>query len=196
MGLVFSGGDLREVALAGVDGGRPSLSRWLAEVPVGLDPLAMPVPRTYEMIYDRVPAVKAVIHYLARNMAQLQLQVFQGTDEGRTRLRAQDSPFADSIENPHPGWTQYRLIDRLITDMALYGRAYWWKQWDAGGTMRFLPLPPMFVSAASGDMLNGVASFWYSGPNAEAYRRARAPAAPKVPAGGRLIPLFRLGRGD
>lgn len=163
-GLVWSGGDLREVALSGVDGGRPSLSRWIMEAPLGQIGLSMPVPTTYEMIWRTQPAVRTVVHYLARNMAQLGLQVFQGTDQGRTRVRAQDHPFADTIGNPHPGTTQYRLIEDLISDLALYGRAYWLKQWDSGGVMRLLRLMPRFVQAADGDIVNGVTAFWFSGP--------------------------------
>lgn len=167
MPVVFSGGDLREVALAGVDGGEPSLSRWWNDG-YNVVGLADACPTTYEELWRRVPALQTVVRYLSRNMAQLPLQVFQGTDQGRTRLRPTDHPFADTIQNPHPSMTQYRLIETLMSDLAIYDRAYWLKQWDAGGVLRLLRLPPSWVHPATGDVVNGVTSFWLTGPQGRA----------------------------
>lgn len=164
-GVVFSGGELREVQLEGED--RPSLSRWAYESLSGTNWLAQPVPSTYEAIWRSQPAVRTVTHYLARNMAQLGLHVFQGADSGRVRLRAKDHPFGATIEQPNPSTrlTQYRLIDSLINDLALYDRAYWLKQWDASGVIRLLRLPPRYVWASEGDIVTGVTQFTYNGPN-------------------------------
>jgi HK97 family phage portal protein len=83
---------------------------------------------TYEQIWRSQPAVRTVVGFLARNIAQLGIMVYQRASD-TDRVRLADHPLARLLEQPVPGskWTRYRLIDRLVQDLAIFDEAYWLK---------------------------------------------------------------------
>lgn len=101
-------------------------------------------PLTYEAIYRSQPNVRTVVSYLATNVAQVAIHTYQRvTDFDRQRVR--DHPVAVALENPWPGVTQYRLMEATVSDVAVYGQAFWLKiaypgERDRLGLMRVPPV--------------------------------------------------------
>ncbi|MGK9222061.1 MULTISPECIES: phage portal protein [unclassified Microbacterium] len=80
----------------------------------------------YAAIYRKQPAVRTVVDFLARNVAQLSIHTFRRIqDTDRERLR--DHPLAMLLSNPNPYTTAYRLIHGLVSDRGIYDRALWVK---------------------------------------------------------------------
>lgn len=81
---------------------------------------------TYAAIYRSQPAVRTVVGFLARNIAQLGLHAYRRlSDTDRERLT--DHPVARLLARPNPSTTTYRLIRALVSDIAIYDNAYWVK---------------------------------------------------------------------
>jgi HK97 family phage portal protein len=82
---------------------------------------------TYGHIYRAQPAVRTVVSFLARNVAQLGLHTFERLDDG-DRRRIRDTPLARLFDiNPNPTTTPYRLIFGMMADRAIYDVAFWLK---------------------------------------------------------------------
>ena len=76
-----------------------------------------------ETMYETQPAVKTVVDFLARNVAQLPLKVYRR--DGEDRRRDRDGPMALLLEHPNPHQTRYELIRDLMGDLKLYDFALW-----------------------------------------------------------------------
>jgi HK97 family phage portal protein len=89
----------------------------------------------YAQIWRSQPNVRTVVDFLARNIAQLPIQVFRRvSDTDRERLN--DHPLAQLLKRPNYFTTHYRAIDSLIHDMGIYDNAFWVKvRPDSGGQM-------------------------------------------------------------
>lgn len=82
----------------------------------------------YAAIWRTQPAVRRVVSFKARNIAQLGLHVFRRvSDTDRVRLSAADHGLPATLGAPNPWTTPYRLIYALISDVAIYDRALWVK---------------------------------------------------------------------
>lgn len=92
--------------------------------------------------------VRTVVDFLARNIGQLGLPVYQRvSDTDRQRLR--DSPVAKLLSNPNPAMTGYDLKVALVSDLALHDEAWWLVAQSSGGwTLR--PLAVDLVTIVSG----------------------------------------------
>ncbi len=106
----------------------------------------------YATLYRTQPNVRTCVDFLARNIAQLGLHVFRRVSEtDRERLR--DHPLAELLRRPLPTEmkvTTYRLIEGLVSDLAVYWNAYHWKL-PVGGPPRMLfRVPPPYVRAKAG----------------------------------------------
>lgn len=111
------------------------------------------------------PYLRTVVDFLARNVAQLALQVFtRGPDNDRSRLR--DGPMAEIVRMPNSNRTFYELIVALVSDLALYDNAYWMPTQDANGDWRILPLPADWVTPYTDDPL-AVQRYYVRKPNGE-----------------------------
>lgn len=87
--------------------------------------------RTYAQIYRAQPAVRTVIEFFSRNIAQLGLHGFERIgDTERERLSPKHS-LSRLIKRPNPSTTRYRHIEHTVQDIGTYNNAYWWKQRDA-----------------------------------------------------------------
>lgn len=81
---------------------------------------------SYGTMYRRQPAVRAVVDFLARNIAQLNPKVYERV--GNTdRLEIGGHPLAVALRNPNPESTRYRHLRDTVSDLAIYDRAYWRK---------------------------------------------------------------------
>lgn len=102
-------------------------------------------------VYDSQPNVRAVVDFLARNVAQLGLQSFKkAEDDGRERDHA--SPIAQLLDAPSLAQVPFELIRSIVSDLALYDEAWLWVArstlTESGWTVR--PLPVTAVTVVSG----------------------------------------------
>lgn len=118
---------------------------------VSVAPLAAPaawvqladgVYREYAHLYRVQPQIRTVVSFLARNIAQLGLHAYRRvSDVDRERLT--DHPLPRILAAPGAKLTRYRLIERLVSDIAIYDTAYWVKvRVDRGGVIGVIPIPP------------------------------------------------------
>lgn len=102
--------------------------------------------RTYEHIYRTQPAVRTVIDFLGRNVAQLGLDVFTRTGE-TDRKKERDHPLSELLNDPWPGskWTKYRLINWTVQEYSIYNSAFWIKGKAPDGRNGVLPMPRRYI---------------------------------------------------
>ncbi|MFE0887909.1 phage portal protein [Streptomyces rochei] len=128
----------------------------LATTGAGVTPMfsAMPIPAApweYEAIWRTQPQVRTVISFLARNIAQVGIHVFRRVSN-TDRERLTDHPLAQLLAEPLPGMTQYRFIERMVSDYALYDDFYGIKL-RLDGRLRVLPVPPTLIRPAEGNWI-------------------------------------------
>lgn len=85
-----------------------------------------PFDSAYGMLYRRQPAVRTVVDFLARNIAQLGIKTYLRLDRD-DRIELDDHPLAILLRKPSPSMTPYRLLYALVADKAIHDRAYWVK---------------------------------------------------------------------
>jgi HK97 family phage portal protein len=104
--------------------------------------LADGVYREYAHLYRCQPQIRTVVSFLARNIAQLGLHAYRRvSDTDRERLT--DHPLPRILAAPGAKLTRYRLIERLVSDVAIYDRAFWVKvRMDSGALLGVIPIPP------------------------------------------------------
>lgn len=101
---------------------------------------------SYAQIVRTQPNVRTVISFIARNMAQLGVQLFERQSE-TNRERVRDHPFAEALRRPNPAdrhLTTYRLMHRTVWDACAYDVAFWTIQPLADtGRFAIIPLSPL-----------------------------------------------------
>jgi HK97 family phage portal protein len=132
MSFVVSGGSVQ------------SLSRASFNVPYRL-PVSAAMPWEYDKIWRTQPAVRTVVTFLARNIAQLGLPLYR-RESDTERERLQDHPLAMLLRRPNPWTTGYRFRNALVHDLAIYDTAYWLKSTFEGNTVGLIRLPPMMTT--------------------------------------------------
>ncbi|MEH0431274.1 phage portal protein [Streptomyces stelliscabiei] len=108
-------------------------------------------PWEYEAIWRTQPQVRTVISFLARNIAQLGIHTFERVSE-TDRKRLRDHPMVQLLEQPLPGMTTYRFIERLVSDYALYDNWYGIKL-KLNNRLRILPTPPTLIRPYGGNWI-------------------------------------------
>jgi HK97 family phage portal protein len=101
---------------------------------------------TYEALWRAQPALRAVTAFLARNVAQLPLDVYRRISD-TDREKALDHPLATLLERPLDGtkWTKYRLLNTLMLDLCVFDNAYWLKVVGPSGVRGLQPVPPRMM---------------------------------------------------
>jgi phage portal protein BeeE len=101
----------------------------------------------YAEIWRTQDAVRTVVTFLARNIAQLGLPMYERKGDTE-RERLNDHPLARLLSKPNPWTTRYRCINALVHDFAIYDNAYWLKTKvdDAGVPVGVVRLPPRMVT--------------------------------------------------
>lgn len=96
----------------------------------------------YAHLYRAQPQIRTVVSFLARNIAQLGLHAFRRvSDTDRERLT--DHPLPRILAAPGARLTRYRLVERLVSDIAIYDKAFWVKvRADGGEVLGVVPVPP------------------------------------------------------
>lgn len=102
--------------------------------------------RTYEALWKAQPALRTVIEFLARNIAELGLDVFE-SDGDTDRKKVREHPLAVMLNNPWPGskWTKYKLINWTVQEYCLFNSAFWIKGKSPDGSNGVLPVPRRYI---------------------------------------------------
>jgi HK97 family phage portal protein len=100
---------------------------------------------TYEQVWRSQPALRTVVGFLARNIAQLPLDVYRRRSD-YDRVKDVTHPLARLLEDPLPGsaWTKYRLLSWTVHELCIFDDAYWIKSL-VDGQPGVLPVPRRFV---------------------------------------------------
>lgn len=108
--------------------------------------------RTYAQIYRTQPAVRTVVDFFSRNIAQLGLQAFRRVSD-TDRIRLTDHPLPRLITRPNPSTTRYRFIESTVQDLGVYFNAFWLKV--RGRQLGLVRLPAAEVSVKGGILPTG-----------------------------------------
>ena len=123
---------------------------------------------SYESVWRSQPAVRTVVGFLARNIAELGIDVYRrsGNDD---REKQRDHPLARVLRNPFPGskWNQFRLINWTIHEMCLFDCAYWLKiRNEDTGERAVLPIQRRYIEPI-GSTLHGAEAYRLHGTRGE-----------------------------
>lgn len=100
---------------------------------------------TYADMWAEQPQVRTVVSFLARNIAQLGVHVFKRVSD-LDRERVVDHPLSKLLARPNAATTTYRLVDALVSDLAIYDSAAWLKVKGSGdANPALLRLDPMHL---------------------------------------------------
>lgn len=107
--------------------------------------------QTVEKLFRDQPNLRTVVGFLARNVAQLGLHVFEVSDGGKERVRT--GPLAELLKTPNPSDTRTELIYDLVATLALYDIAYWFVAPDAKSKSGWVirPIRPAWVTDTATD---------------------------------------------
>lgn len=99
---------------------------------------------SHAAMYKRQPAVRAVVDFLARNIAQLNPKVYERVGD-TDRVEVNDHPLAVLLRNPNPSTTRYAHLRDTVADLAIYDRAYW-RKIRLGGRLFVARVAPAKIS--------------------------------------------------
>lgn len=100
---------------------------------------------TYAWMYRTQPAVRTTVDYIARNVAQLPLKLYERVDDTE-RQKASDHPAAFTMRHPYPNTTAKRWIFNFVADWLLYDNAYAIKFTGPGSRRTLVRVPPHMVN--------------------------------------------------
>lgn len=133
------------MAFAVSAGALRTIERPVAQAPYSLK-VSDDFSQDYAEIYRVQPAVRTVVDFLARNIAQLSLHSFRRiSDTDRERLT--DHPVARILGRPNPRTTQFRYLRSLVSDIGLYDVHFSLKLFEQG-LPNLVRLPPAKVAIA------------------------------------------------
>lgn len=100
---------------------------------------------TYGEIWRTQPQVRTVVDFLARNLAQIGLHLFERVSD-TDRKRVTDHPLAKLMSRPNPRMTQYKFVDTLVHDVGIYDVGCFAKLKAEDGSRALFRLPPSMLS--------------------------------------------------
>ena len=106
----------------------------------------------YAEIWRTQESVRTVISFLARNIAQLGLPLYERVGDA-DRQRLQDHPLAKMLRQPNPWTSRYRFISALVHDFSIYNNAYWLKTKFPNGQGGLVRIPPPIIKTSGTDWL-------------------------------------------
>lgn len=102
---------------------------------------------SYAWMYRTQPAVRTTVDYIARNVSQLPLKLYERIDDTE-RASAFDHPAAQTMRYPYEGTTAKRWIFNFVADWLLYDNAYAVK-FNNGSRRTLVRVPPHMVGLVS-----------------------------------------------
>jgi len=127
-----------------------SLSRARISTPTRIQ-LSSTYSADYAEIWRTQESVRTVVSFLARNIAQLGLHMYERVGDA-DRRRVQDHPLAALLRKPNPYTSRYRFIQALVCDFAIYDNAYLLKTRD-GDNFGLVRIPPTLITPDGTDWL-------------------------------------------
>lgn len=104
-----------------------------------------PIFDSYGAMYRRQPAVRTVVDFLSKNIAQLNPKIYARRDD-QDRQEWNDHPLAELLRNPNPATTRTAHIRDTVADLKIYDVAYWRLLRERGLIRGFFRLPPSRVA--------------------------------------------------
>lgn len=99
-------------------------------------------------MFARRDAFRTVAELIASAMAGVPIDLYKrDAENGRTKIGEGQHPVADALDTPHPGLTQYRLIEGCNLDMVLHDR-YAVMMLDTETGLQLVRLPARWISFA------------------------------------------------
>lgn len=114
-------------------------------------------------LYRSQPHLRTVVDFLARNIAQLGLKPYQRA-AGNDRPPVNAGPIADLLRKPNRAMTRYELIRALVSDLALWDRAYWSVLPTLDGGWEVQSIPASWVTGMYGGTLFQPGGFTVTAP--------------------------------
>lgn len=103
-----------------------------------------------EALYRTQPHLRTVISFLARNIAQLPLHMYERVSD-TDRRRVTSGPAAELLGSPNPDQTQYELLFQTVADLKLNGYALWaLGHYAEEGRWEVRAIPPSWVLRTGG----------------------------------------------
>jgi HK97 family phage portal protein len=102
-------------------------------------------------IYRTQPAVRTVVDFLARNIAQLNVKCYEKASLG-DRREAPNHPAAQLIQRPNLTTSRYAMLHGTVSDLAIYDNAYW-RKLEQGRQRQLVRIPPWAVTPFGDSML-------------------------------------------
>ncbi|RDI13458.1 HK97 family phage portal protein [Rhodococcus sp. AG1013] len=108
--------------------------------------------QTVEKLWRDQPNLRTVVGFLARNVSQLGLHVFEASEDGN-HARTREGALADLFRKPNPEQTCTELVYDLVATLALYDIAYWFVAPDAKSESGWIirPIRPTWITDAKTD---------------------------------------------
>ncbi len=103
---------------------------------------------SYAWMYRTQPAVRTTVDYIARNVSQLPLKLYERVDDNE-RQTASDHPAALTMRHPYPSITAKRWIFNFVADWLLYDNAYAVKFTGPGEQRSLVRVPPHMMNLLS-----------------------------------------------
>lgn len=108
---------------------------------------------TYAWMYRTQPAVRTTVDYIARNVSQLPLKLYERVDDNE-RQTAGDHPAALTMRHPYQNTTAKRWIFDFVADWLLYDNAYAVKFKGPGSQRTLVRIPPHMMNIVSTSYLS------------------------------------------
>lgn len=104
------------------------------------------------------PNLRTVVHFLARNIAQVGVHTYQRVSD-TDRVRERQDPVARLLAAPNKHMTTYELFYRWVADMATYDEALWVIEPDLDRPSGWVlqPIPPKWIQKFRGGDMFGPA---------------------------------------
>jgi HK97 family phage portal protein len=106
----------------------------------------------YAELWRTQESVRMVVSFLARNIAQLGLHMYERVGDS-DRQRLQDHPLARMMRQPNPWTSHYRFIQSLVSDFAIYDNAYLLKTRISATENGLVRIPPTLIKPHGEDWL-------------------------------------------
>lgn len=100
---------------------------------------------TYGWLYVHSPAVREVVDFIARNVAQLPLRLLRNVSATETE-EVDDHPALETLRNPNDNTPAEQFISTLVSNWLVYANSYVLKMRGApGGPLTLMPLSSSLV---------------------------------------------------
>jgi HK97 family phage portal protein len=106
---------------------------------------------SYSHIYRSQPSVYTVVEFLAWQISQIGLKVYERQTDGE-KVPRPESEVQRLINEPAPGLTYERWLHSTVADVCVYGNGYQRKM-ERGGERALIPIRPALVEPHGGNLL-------------------------------------------